>query len=294
MPMWDRGALRERRNFYTIDRLKWKLGTSELPTAELTLDGALAYPVGALDRGLANVVGIVLTLSRLTVGLASGAYMTRAVREAEGYARFREAFGLRLDTFPMVRGQLDAMRRAARRTTAAGFAIYRAFDAGGGLDARRDGDLPARRRALDVRELIMLQKFVAAEASTDVIRQAMSILGGNGVIEDFSCLPRLYRDSAVNELWEGPRNVLLAQIHRDLARASSWYRPAEFVHSVLAGGDAAMADALAAEFEALVAHSDLSVPGEHAVAVCDRWERACRSLMRGYQDAALRAVDWHD
>ena len=140
----------------------------------------------------------------------------------------------------------------------------------------------------------MLQKFVAAEASTDVIRQAMSILGGNGVIEDFSCLPRLYRDSAVNELWEGPRNVLLAQIHRDLARASSWYRPAEFVHSVLAGGDAAMADALAAEFEALVAHSDLSVPGEHAVAVCDRWEHACRSLMRGYQDAALRAVDWHD
>ena len=130
--------------------------------------------------------------------------------------RFREAFGRRLDTFPMVRAQLDAMRRAARRTTAAGFAIYRAFDAGGGLDARRDADLAARRRALDVRELIMLQKFVAAEESTDVIRQAMSILGGNGVIEDFSCLPRLYRDSAVNELWEGPRNVLLAQIHRDL------------------------------------------------------------------------------
>jgi alkylation response protein AidB-like acyl-CoA dehydrogenase len=294
MPMWDRGAFRERRNRYTIDRLKWKLGTGELPTAELTLDGALAYPVGALDRGLANVVGIVLTLSRLTVGLASGAYMTRAVREAEGYAAFREAFGRRLDTFPMVRGQLDAMRRAARRTTAAGFAIYRAFDEIGGVDGRRDGDLAARRRAFDVRELIMLQKFVAAEASTDVIRQAMSILGGNGVIEDFSCLPRLYRDSAVNELWEGPRNVLLAQIHRDLSRASSWYRASEFVRSVLSGGDAATADALAAEFDALVACPDLSAPGEHAVDVCERWERACRSLMRGYQDAALRAVDWSD
>ena len=294
MPMWDRGAFRERRNRYTIDRLKWKLGTSELPTAELTLDGALAYPIGALDRGLANVVGVVLTLSRLTVGLASGAYMTRAVREAEAYAAFREAFGRRLDTFPMVRGQLDAMRRAARRTTAAGFAIYRAFDAGGGLEARHDADLAARRRALEVRELIMLQKFVAAEESTDVIRRAMSILGGNGVIEDFSCLPRLYRDAAVNELWEGPRNVLLAQIHRDLSRASSWYPPSEFVRSVLAGGDAAMADALAAEFEALVACPDLSVPGEQAVDVCERWDRACRNLMRGYQDATLRAVDWRD
>ncbi len=294
MPMWDRGAFRERRNRYTIDRLKWKLGTSELPTAELTLDGALAYPVGALDRGLANVVAIVLTLSRLTVGLASGAYMTRAVREAEAYAAFREAFGRRLDAFPMVRGQLDAMRRTARRTTAAGFAIYRAFDASGGLDARRDADFAARRRALDVRELIMLQKFVAAEESTDVIRQAMSILGGNGVIEDFSCLPRLYRDAAVNELWEGPRNVLLAQIHRDLSRASSWYPPSAFVHSVLAGGDAATADALAAEFEALVACPDLSTPGEQAVDVCERWDRACRSLMRGFQDAALRALAWRD
>ena len=194
----------------------------------------------------------------------------------------------------MVRGQLHAMRRAARRTTAAGFAIYRAFDEVGGVDGRRDGDLAARRRAFDVRELIMLQKFVAAEESTDVVRQAMSILGGNGVIEDFSCLPRLYRDSAVNELWEGPRNVLLAQIHRDLSRATPWYRASEFVRSVLAGSDAATVDALAAEFDALVACPDLSASGEHAVDVCERWDRACRSLMRGYQDAALHAVDWRD
>ncbi|EKD39962.1 MAG: acyl-CoA dehydrogenase protein, partial [uncultured bacterium] len=48
-----------------------------MPTAESTFSGALAYPVGPLDRGLAQVVGIVLTYSRLTVGLSGAAGMTR-------------------------------------------------------------------------------------------------------------------------------------------------------------------------------------------------------------------------
>ena len=32
----------------------------------------------------------------------------------------------------------------------------------------------------------------------------ISIFGGHGVIEDFSALPRIFRDAMVNELWEGP------------------------------------------------------------------------------------------
>jgi alkylation response protein AidB-like acyl-CoA dehydrogenase len=289
MPMWAEGAFRERRNGYTIDRLKWKMGTSELPTAELSLDGALAYPVGALDRGLANVVAIVLTLSRLTVGIASGAYMTRAVREAEGYARFREAFGRPIAAFAMVRGQLRAMQRAAQGTLAAAFAIYAAFDDAGGLDAAGD-DLQARLRALVARQLIMLHKFVASEEATDVVRSAMSIFGGNGVIEDFSCLPRLYRDSAVNELWEGPRNVLLAQVHRDLRRAAPWCPAGTFVGAVCAGAPRETTRELAAEFEALVAHPDLATPDDATIAACERWETACRRLVRAYQEAQLALI----
>jgi alkylation response protein AidB-like acyl-CoA dehydrogenase len=293
MPMWRAGEFRTRRNRYTIDRLKWKLGTSELPTAELTFEGAEAFPVGPLDRGLANVVAVVLTLSRLTVGLASGAYMLRAAREATAYAGFREAFGQKLASFPMVRGQLDAMTRAARRTMAGGFRIYQAFYASGGLQSAqgtKNESLEAKRRELEVRELIMLQKFVASEDSTETLRQAMSIFGGNGVIEDFSCLPRLFRDSAVNELWEGPRNVLLAQLHRDLQRASSWYPPGDFVRSVLAGAEveAGSTQALAAEFEALVTHASLTTLDDKTVKLCEQWDSACRRLMHAYQELALR------
>jgi alkylation response protein AidB-like acyl-CoA dehydrogenase len=291
MPVWAPGREGESRNCLTIDRLKWKMGTSELPTAEMTLDGAVAWPVGPLDRGLANVVGIVLTLSRLTVGLASAAFMTRAVREATGYARFREAFGRKIGDFPMVQAQIQDMTRAVRRTTAAGFKTYRLFYESGGLNRDSDPSPATRRRAFDARELVMIQKFVSSEDSTDVIRTAMAVFGGNGVIEDFSCLPRLFRDSSVNELWEGPRNVLLAQIHRDLRKAASWYPPGEFVASLLAGGDPAVADALGREVASIVAHPSLEDGGPETLRMCRRWDSVCRDLMHAFQDIALAEVE---
>ena len=135
------------------------------------------------------------------------------------------------------------------------------------------------------------RKFTSVEDCTDAIRQAMSIFGGHGVIEDFSCLPRLYRDSAVNELWEGPRNVLLAQLHRDLQRAAEWYPTSDFVRSVLAGGDAGTVSELAREISALVDHPSLLTMDEQTVEVCRRWDESCRDLFHAYQDIALRQVE---
>jgi len=290
-PCWLPGQKGKRRNGLTIDRLKWKMGTAELPTAEVTFEGAVAYPLGALDRGLANVVGTVLTLSRLTVGLASAAYMTRAAREAAGYARFREVFGQKISDFPMAQAQLDDMAHTARRTTAGGFKTYRLFYEAGGLSRSPDPSLPARRRTFDARELVMLQKFVASEDCTDVIHEAMGVFGGNGIVEDFSSLPRLFRDSSVNELWEGPRNVLQAQIHRDLQRAASWYPPSEFVASLLAGGDPVAVAALSREVSEIVSRPSLLARDASTVAACRRWDAACRDLMHAFQDIALREVE---
>ncbi|MDR3556593.1 MAG: acyl-CoA dehydrogenase family protein, partial [Syntrophobacteraceae bacterium] len=107
VPSWLHGNReKEVRNGFTVDRIKWKMGTSELPTAELTFTGAKAYPVGPLEAGVANAVGIVLTLSRLTVGLSAAASMARAAREARKYSEFREAFGSPVGRFPMAAGQI--------------------------------------------------------------------------------------------------------------------------------------------------------------------------------------------
>jgi len=261
VPSWLPGnKKKEIRNGYTIDRIKWKMGTSELTTAELTFNGATAYPVGPLEKGVANVVGIVLTYSRLTVGLSAAAYMTRAVREAKKYAEFRNAFGLTIGQFPLVVVQLNRIDRTARRTTAGAFRLYRDFlRLEGGLRGgwTTDEPEPARKNRFDIRELIMLQKMAASWDCTDVLREAMSIFGGHGVMEDFSSLPRLYRDSAINELWEGPRNVLLTQIHRDLQKVSNWYQPAEFVRHILSGLDESTIRELSDEITELVAYPNL-------------------------------------
>ncbi|HOO72689.1 MAG TPA: acyl-CoA dehydrogenase family protein [Spirochaetota bacterium] len=294
MPSWMPGNKeKEIRNGYTIDRIKWKMGTSELTTGELTFNGAVAYPVGPLDRGVANVVGIVLTYSRLTVGLSAAAFMTRAAREARRYSEFRQAFGVSIGNFPLVKVQLNDVEKYARRTTAGAFKLYRDFlelEGGtkGGLDT--DEPLEMKKKRFAVRELIMLQKITASLDCTDVIRKAMSIFGGHGVMEDFSSLPRLYRDSAINELWEGPRNVLLTQMHRDIQRVRDWYSPSEFVADILAGGDPETIDSFSRELAAITAHVNLFGADEETLRICAQWDDFTTRFFHAYQDLALAEI----
>lgn len=295
VPSWLPGNKeKEIRNGYTIDRIKWKMGTSELTTAELTFNGAAAYPVGPLEKGVANVVGIVLTYSRLTVGLSAAAYMTRVAREAKKYAEFRGAFGLTIGLFPLVAVQINRIDHMAKRTTAGAFKLYRDFlKLEGGLKGGLATDEPesTRKNRFNIRELIMLQKMAAAWDCTDVIREAMSIFGGHGVMEDFSSLPRLYRDSAINELWEGPRNVLLTQIHRDLQKVSDWYAPAEFVRHILSGLNESTIKELADEITELVAYPNLFQMDEKSLDICRRWDAFCHKFFHAYQDLALSEVE---
>lgn len=298
VPSWLPGNKdKEIRNGYTIDRIKWKMGTSELTTAEITFDGAVAYPLGPLDRGVANVVGIVLTYSRLTVGLSGAASMTRVAREAAKYATFREAFGMKIGQFPMLANQIRWMETSAKRTTAAAFRLYRDFlRLEGGLKGGlvTDEGTEMRKRRFAVRELIMLQKITASWDCTDIIRMAMSVFGGHGIMEDFSSLPRLFRDAAINELWEGPRNVLLTQIHRDFQRAGSWYGADEFVRDILRGADEKLAGDLGAEMRELVAWPSLFTMDDATMDVCSRWDAFCHRLYHAYQDCALREVSSRD
>ncbi|MFH1034797.1 MAG: acyl-CoA dehydrogenase family protein [Pseudomonadota bacterium] len=295
MPSWLPGDKeRQRRNGFTIDRIKWKMGTSELTTAEISVNGAVAYQVGPLERGLANMVGVVLTYSRLTVGLSGAASMTRAWREAAKYCQFRKAFGKPLVEFPMVASQLAMIEQAAKRTLAGAFRLYRdVLELPGGFvgAAVASEDKVMKKKRYTVRELVMLQKIAASWDCPDVLRAAMSLFGGHGVMEDFSSLPRLYRDAAVNELWEGPRNVLLTQIHRDLQKAAPWYSPQEFVANVLAGAPEGLVKEFQDEIGRIFEHPNLLEMSPETMAVCRRWDDFCHRLFHAYQDLALGMVE---
>lgn len=275
VPSWLPGNKeKEIRNNYQINRLKWKMGTSELPSGEIQYDGAIAYQIGPENKGVALAVSLVLTRSRLDIGFGSGAFLMRAAREAKLYTSFRDVFGRKIDQFPMAAAQLADLEYAAKRTVATAFHIYKKFD-------KMQGESDIGVFAL--RELILLQKIYTSKETVEKLRLAISIFGGNGVIEDFTDIARLFRDSLVNELWEGPRNVLLAQIYRDLLKAQ-W--PLQdilqqmFPH--LSEEDIAR---YTEEIKSIAAINLVDIPNAENMKAARRWEALWEELFVSYQEA---------
>lgn len=291
VPAWLPGnKARQIRNGHRIERLKWKMGTCELATAEIEFDAALAYPVGPMDRGLSNIVELVLSCSRITVGIFSAAIITRAAREATEYARFRQAFGRSIGEFPLLGIEITRLQTLARQSCAGVFRLAQLLEQHQQYQASGDDSEESRKLAFDIRLLIMLQKITTAGDSVDALHTAISVFGGHGVIEDFSVLPRLLRDAMVNELWEGPRNVLLAQLHRDMRKAKHWYPAVELVSRLLGGADVAGLSRMGSDLDELLELGALDIARPGIDEQCQRWQDCCRQLTHNFQRAALDAV----
>jgi acyl-CoA dehydrogenase len=198
-----------RPNGFSLRRLKWKLGTRSLATGEIEFDGALGEVIGAPEDGFRNLVAIVLDTSRVHNAIAACGLMRRAFVEARSFARHREAFGRRIADFPAVQETLARMRL---RLSAGLVTTFRVLAMTDRLARGGDEELAAARR-VDV----MVNKYWTSVAGTLTARDGIEVLGGNGTIEDFSPLPRLYRDAIVLESWEGTHNTLCAQVLRDFA-----------------------------------------------------------------------------
>ena len=198
-------------NGHRILRLKDKLGTRALPTAELDLKEAIGWPVGAVDSGLKNMVATVLITSRIHNVVAAAGFTRRASREAHAYANFRRAFGRRLSEHPLVAASLRNLTQNADRTAAGAFATADAWVAS--LERPDDPD-----RALWARVLVSISKAVTTRRAPGHVYEAMMVFGGNGIEERFCALPRLWRDAAILETWEGPYTLLLMQALGDLVK----------------------------------------------------------------------------
>jgi len=199
-----------RPNGFTLRRLKLKLGTRSMATGEVVFDGALGELIGPLEHGFRNLVGIVLDTSRVHNALAAAGIMRRAFVEARAFARHRRAFERAILEFPAVQETLARLRLRGMAALASTFRLLAISDR---LDTGRGDETLAGARRIGV----MINKYWTSLASTLSVRDAIEVLGGNGTIEDFSPLPRLYRDAIVIESWEGTHNTLCAQVLRDFS-----------------------------------------------------------------------------
>ena len=195
-------------NGILVNRLKDKLGTRKLPTAELTLDGAVATPVAGLDHGV-RAIAPMLLVTRTWNAVAAVAGMQRALALARDYARRRAAFGSPLAARPLhveTLGALEAEREGA---------FLLAFRAAALLGLREAGDGGAEVAAL-LRVVAPLAKLATGKQAVAIASEALECFGGAGYVEDTG-LPRLLRDAQVLPIWEGTTNVLALESLRALA-----------------------------------------------------------------------------
>jgi acyl-CoA dehydrogenase len=196
-----------RPNGVWINRLKDKLGTRKLPTAELTLDGALAVPVAGLTDGIRNVTPM-LNVTRTWNAIVATAGMERGIQLARDYARRRVAFGA-----PLARKPLHADTLAGLEAEREGLFLL-AFRAAELMGRREAGVATDAERAL-LRAVTPLAKLTTGKGAVAIASEVLEAFGGAGYVEDTG-LPQLLRDAQVLPIWEGTTNVLALDLLRAL------------------------------------------------------------------------------
>ncbi|KAL7391306.1 hypothetical protein ABVT39_007417 [Epinephelus coioides] len=211
-----------------VQRLKDKLGTRQMPTAELLLDGLPAHRLSEEGRGVASIANM-LTITRIHNSISAAAAMRRVVQLARDYATRRTAFGKLLKDHPLHMQTLARMEVETRGAFLLVMDVCR-------LLGREESGMATQLDAHLLRLLTPVVKLYTGKQAVAVVSEGLESFGGQGYIEDTG-LPGLLRDAQVLSIWEGTTNVLSLDVLRCVARSSGMVLHAYFSHvkSLLAG-----------------------------------------------------------
>jgi acyl-CoA dehydrogenase len=199
-------------NKISFRRLKDKLGTQSLPTAEIDFNRATGWAIGDPGDGFKTLMNYVINASRVHNAANACGILHRAFLEARNYARQRDAFGGAIINYPLVQQTLISLLERCWRSRVLTFKLAALID--------ENGIAPSdKSQSMWQRFLLNLAKYRTASTLTDSVREAILVLGANGIVEDFTILPRLLRDAMIIETWEGTHNTLCLQIVRDAAKS---------------------------------------------------------------------------
>lgn len=186
-------------NGILVNRLKDKLGTRKVPTAELTLDGTLATPVKGTQDGIRNISPM-LNITRTWNAICAAAGMRRGVALARDYAKRRVQFGAALSDKPL---HSDTLAGLQAETEGAFHLAFRAVE----LLGREEAGTMTESESRLLRLITPLAKLTTGKQAVSVMSEVLECFGGAGYVEDTG-IPRLYRDAQVLPIWEGTTNVL--------------------------------------------------------------------------------------
>lgn len=243
-------------NGIEVLRLKDKLGTWALPTAELKLQNAKAYPVGELQQGV-KTVATMLNITRGYNSICSVGQMARGLELLEAYGNERQVFGKLLKDQPLFASTLfneELIYLASFLLT------FRTAELLGHDETKQASEIE-----IDLLRLFTpITKLFTAKAAVRVASETVEGFGGAGYIEDTG-IPGLLRDAQVFSIWEGATNVLSLDLVRVLQKTSaltSFFKEAERILKLAKAQDSESAKIIRSHLEHLQKSATAAKPEE--------------------------------
>jgi putative acyl-CoA dehydrogenase len=202
MPRWQPDGTRNRIH---IQRLKDKLGNRSNASSEVEFHGAWARMVGEEGRGVPTIIEMV-NHTRLDCIIGSAAGMRAALVQALHHTRHRSAFGKRLVEHALMQNVLADLAIESEAATTVMMRLAQAYD---------DGAAPEEQAFARLATAVV--KYWVCKRQPVFVVEALECLGGGGYVEE-SVMPRLFRESPLNGIWEGSGNVICLDVLRAMGR----------------------------------------------------------------------------
>ena len=200
------------RNDFTFRRLKEKMGTKALASAEIDFRDAYAIPLGPVENGFNRMMEEVVHYSRIALAMSVLGMSNRGYQQVRAYADTRQAFGETIINYPLVQENLANIKANINVCLAGTFAL---------IDLQDKIELGRETRSeykTFARLMANIGKSIISRRGVDDLHHCIDTMAGNGAIETTSSLPRLFRDTVIQENWEGTHNTLYSQVLRDFSR----------------------------------------------------------------------------
>jgi putative acyl-CoA dehydrogenase len=196
------------RNRFRLQRLKDKLGNRSNASSEIEFDSASAWLVGEEGAGVRTIIEMV-NHTRLDCVIGGATGMRAGVAQAIHHASHRSVFGRELSEQPLMQNVLADLAVESEAATISAMRLARAYDEA----IADDADAQNLKRIANA----VLKYWICKRAPMHA-GESLECLGGNGYVEE-SGMPRLFRESPLNSIWEGSGNVQCLDVLRAMIKS---------------------------------------------------------------------------
>ncbi len=207
-------------NGVQVNRLKDKLGTRALPTAELTLKKCKAQLIGEVGRGVATVSSM-LNITRLYNSICSMGSARRCLTLMKEYSLVRDVFGKKLCDQILYKKTQETLKQEFKELFCLTFFVSSIL---GKVEHKKAGSEEENL----LRLLTPVVKIVTAKFAIKAASECVETFGGAGYVEDVG-VSRFLRDSHVFSIWEGATNVLSLDFLRAIEKTKGLSSLTKFV-----------------------------------------------------------------